>query len=172
MQCPARPREDFGVVTQHALDYALDALRLTLGPERRQQLLDAYLALTPFPDVAAALASLGPRPQAILSNGTLAMLGPLVRRAGLDRWLTTILSVDAVDIYKPHPRVYQLAVDAFQLPAARIGFVSSNAWDAIGAKSFGFTTFWINRLSAPLDRHGPAPDRIISTLGDLPALLA
>ncbi len=57
------------------------------------------------------------------------------------------------------------------LPPARIGFVSSNGWDAIGAKAFGFTTFWINRAAAPVDRHGPAPDRIISTLADLPPLL-
>jgi 2-haloacid dehalogenase len=54
---------------------------------------------------------------------------------------------------------------------ARIGFVSSNAWDAIGAKAFGFTVFWINRLGAPLDRHGPRPDCAIRTLAELPALL-
>ena len=82
-----------------------------------------------------------------------------------------MLSVDAAGIYKPSPRVYQLAVDRLRLPPARIGFVSSNGWDAIGAKAFGFTAFWINRTGAPVDRHGPAPDRIISTLADLPPLL-
>ena len=83
-----------------------------------------------------------------------------------------MLSVDAAGIFKPSPRVYQLAADRLRLPAARIGFVSSNCWDAIGAKAFGFTTFWINRAGAPVDRHGPAPDRIIATLADLPSLLA
>ena len=51
-------------------------------------------------------------------------------------------------------------------------FVSSNGWDAIGAKAFGFASFWINRTGAPVDRHGPAPDRVLTTLGDLPPLLA
>ena len=82
------------------------------------------------------------------------------------------MSVDDAGIYKPSPRVYQLAVDALKLPPARIGFVSSNSWDAIGAKAFGFTVFWINRAGAPPDRHGPQPDRMIGTLSDLPGLIA
>ena len=75
-------------------------------------------------------------------------------------------------MYKPSPRVYQLAVDALKLQPRRIGFVSSNAWDAIGAKAFGFTVFWINRTVAPLDRHGPRPNCMIRSLAELPALLA
>ena len=115
----------------------------------------------------AALGRLAPRPRWILSNGTVGMLEPLVRHTGLDAHLDGVLSVDAAGIYKPSPRVYQLALDRLQVPPPRIGFVSSNCWDAIGAKAFGFTTFWINRAGAPVDRHGPAPDRIISTLAYL-----
>jgi 2-haloacid dehalogenase len=95
-----------------------------------------------------------------------------VRHAGLDGEIDGVLSVDAAGTFKPSPRVYQLASDRLRLPAAHIGFVSSNCWDAIGAKVFGFTTFWINRGNAPVDRHGPAPDRIISTLANLPSLLS
>lgn len=171
MASPARPREDFSAMTAHALDYALASLGIDLGAGDRLRLRDAYLTLSPFPDVAKALAALAPRPRWILSNGTLAMLEPLVRHAGLAGRIDGVLSVDAAGIFKPSPRVYQLALDRLRLPAARIGFVSSNCWDAIGAKAFGFTTFWINRANAPVDRHGPPPDRIISTLADLPPLL-
>ena len=172
MATPEHPRDDFSAITATALDYALAALHLELSSTARGQLLNAYLTLAPFADVPAALAALAPRPRWILSNGTLAMLTPLVRNAGLDAHLAGVLSVDAAGIYKPSPRVYRLAVDQLQLPVARIGFVSSNGWDAIGAKAFGFTTFWINRQGAPAERHGPAPDRIITTLADLPPLLA
>jgi 2-haloacid dehalogenase len=165
-------REDFAAVTAHALDYALAELDLALAPGERRELRDAYLTLAPFPDVPATLAALAPRPRWILSNGTLAMLEPLVRHHGLDAHLAGVLSVDPAGIYKPSPRVYQLAQDRLALPPERIGFVSSNCWDAIGAKAFGFTSFWINRAGAPVDRHGPPPDRIIATLADLPALLA
>lgn len=165
------PRPDFAAITAQALDFALAALGLELQPPHRRRLQDAYLELTPFPDVPGALAALAPFPRWILSNGTLGMLQPLVRATHLDAHLDGILSVDAADIFKPSPRVYRLAVDRLGLAPARIGFVSSNGWDAIGAKAFGFTAFWINRTGAPVDRHGPAPDYMIGSLGDLPALL-
>ena len=166
-----RPRPDFAAVTAEALDYALEALGLLLAAGDRRRLRDGYLALSPYPEVPRALAALAPRPRWILSNGTLAMLEPLVRATGLDRELDGVLSVDAADVYKPSPRVYRLAQERLQVPAPRIGFVSSNGWDASGAKAFGFTTFWINRTGAPIERHGPAPDRIIASLAELPALL-
>ena len=164
-------REDFEAVTARALDYALAELGLPLAAGERRALRDAYLTLAPFPDVTTTLAALAPRPRWILSNGTLAMLEPLVRHHKLDTHLDGILSVEAARIYKPSPRVYQLAVDRIGAPPARIGFVSSNGWDAIGAKAFGFTSFWINRAGAPVDLHGPPPDRIIGALSELPALL-
>jgi 2-haloacid dehalogenase len=172
MASPGLPRTDFAGVTAQALDFALAALRVELAAADRVRLQHAYLELEPFPDVPTALARLAPRPRWILSNGTLAMLEPLVKHTGLDTHLDGVLSVDAAGIFKPSPRVYQLAADKLRLPPERIGFVSSNGWDAIGAKAFGFKAFWINRASAPVDRHGPAPDRIISTLADLPVLLA
>jgi 2-haloacid dehalogenase len=164
-------RDDFAVLTARALDYALASLGIDLGEAACIGLRDAYLSLEPFPDAAPALSALAPRPRWILSNGTRAMLDPLVRESGLAAHLDGVLSVDDAGIFKPSPRVYQLAVDRLRLPPSRIGFVSSNGWDAIGAKAFGFTTFWINRLRAPVDRHGPPPDRIIGTLADLPPLL-
>jgi 2-haloacid dehalogenase len=172
MRAPKSPRPDFAAVTAQALHYALEKLGIDLAERDRRRLQDAYLTLAPFPDAAAALEALAPRPRWILSNGTAAMLEPLVREAGFHTLLDGILSVDGADLYKPSPRVYQLAVEELRVPAERIGFVSSNCWDAIGAKAFGFTTFWINRAGAPVDRHGPPPDRVIATLADLPPLLS
>ena len=166
-----QPREDFAAITAHALDYAADALRLSLHPPERHDLLDAYLDLSPFPDAAPALAALAPLRRLILSNGTRGMLEPLAASTGLGRHLEAILSVDAAGIYKPSPRVYQLAVDHLELPPARIGFVSSNAWDVVGGKAFGFTALWVNRGGAPPERHGPRPDAVIGSLAELPALL-
>ena len=85
------------------------------------------------------------QPLAILSNGSPAMLEPLVRNAGLDAVITAVISVDEIRIYKPDPRVYQLAVDRLGVRKNQIAFVSSNYWDAAGARNFGFHVFWINR---------------------------
>jgi 2-haloacid dehalogenase len=165
-------REDFSALTTHALDYAIAALVLPLDSDQRQSLLDAYADLAPFPGAREVLAALAPRPRWILSNGTRAMLEPLVRTTGLDPALDGVMTVDDAGIYKPSPRVYQLAVDTLRLPAKDIAFVSSNGWDAAGAKAFGFTTFWINRDGVPTERHAAAPDFAIESLAALLPIVA
>ena len=172
MASPRFPREDFAALTERALDYALAALVLPFSPADRQRLLDGYRDLAPFAGAREALAALAPYPRWILSNGTRAMLEPLVQSTGLDRVLEGIMTVDDVGIYKPSPRVYQLAVDRLGLRPDRIAFVSSNGWDAAGAKAFGFRTFWINRDGVPTERHAAPPDYAIGSLSDLVPLIA
>jgi 2-haloacid dehalogenase len=167
MIAPAQPRDDFAAISAKALDYAVSQLMVALGDGDRRRLLDGYDRLAPFSDAHAALAELAPRPRWILSNGTLAMLEPLVRGSALAPHIDGILSADAAGIYKPSPAVYQLAVDRLQLDPREIAFVSSNGWDAAGAKAFGFTTFWINRNGEPVERHAPEPDFIVGSLANL-----
>jgi 2-haloacid dehalogenase len=170
MRSATYAREDFSALTARALDYAVAQLMVPLGPDQRQRLLDAYRALSPFPDATDALAQLAPRPRWILSNGTLAMLTPMVASSSLAPHIDGILSVDDADVYKPAPAVYQLAVDRLQLAPAEIAFVSSNGWDAAGAAVFGFTTFWINRYGMPIERHAPEPDYVVGSLAHIAAL--
>ena len=170
MLSPAQPREDFSALTAHALDYALSQLTITLPTAGRARLLDGYRHLAPYSDAAAALEALAPRPRWILSNGTQAMLDPLVAGSALATHIDGVLSVDAAGVYKPSPRVYQLAVDRLRVAPCDIGFVSSNGWDATGAKAFGFTTYWINRNGLPVERHGPAPDYVLGSLAEFAAL--
>lgn len=171
MQSPTVRRDDFAALTAHALDYATDALALSPSAAARHRLLDAYLDLSPFPDVAPTLLALAPMPRLILSNGTQQMLELLAASTGIAACVDAILSVDAAGIYKPSPRTYALAVDHLKLEAARIGFVSSNGWDVVGAKAFGLTAIWVSRAGAPLERHGPRPDAMIASLAELPPLL-
>lgn len=163
--------EDFTQVTESALRYACASLRLECEGAQRAKLMQAYLRLATFPEVSEALARLHGIRLAILSNGSPAMLEPVVFNAALHGVITDVLSVDAVKIFKPDPRVYQLAVDRMGVPAKAIGFVSSNCWDAIGAKAFGFRTFWINRAGAPVDEMGVQPDHELRSLAELPALV-
>lgn len=172
LMAPAQPREDFAALTAHALDYAVSALIAPLDAAGKERLLDLYTALAPYPDAATVLAGLAPRRRAILSNGTRAMLDPLVSASGLAPLLEAVISVDEAGVYKPSPRVYQLAVDRLGVAAEGIAFVSANGWDAAGAKAFGFTTFWINRGGLPVERHAPAPDYIVGSLTEVAALVA
>ena len=154
----------FSRVTQEALEYSCMALQLSLDSSRVEALMQEYRKLEMYPEAALALAKLNVK-QAILSNGSPDMLDPLVAHSGLK--FDAVLSVDEVKVFKPAPEVYQLAVDRMRVPKESIGFVSSNCWDALGAKSFGLRVVWINRLKAPVDRLGFKPDAIVGSLGEV-----
>jgi 2-haloacid dehalogenase len=162
---------DFQKVTSDALAYTCERLGVRLEDGARKRLMDAYLHLAPFPDVAQALPKLGGLQRCILSNGSPNILEPLVRNTGLTDAFPTVLSVDAIGIYKPSPRVYQMVCDRYRVAAGEVGFISSNAWDAIGAKAFGFRVFWLNRAGTVLDHLDVRPDHVIKGLAELPGLL-
>jgi 2-haloacid dehalogenase len=155
----------FSQVTKEALEFSCSALSLPLKPENLETLLADYRRLALYPDVAGAMKRFESRKRAILSNGSPDMLDPLVAHSGLQ--FDAVLSVDELKQYKPVPAVYELAVRKLQTPKEQIAFVSSNCWDALGAKSFGFRVYWINRTGAPVDRMGLDPDFVISSLKDL-----
>ena len=168
-----RRHANFWQVTGDALDYALEAQGVDDTP-LREDLLQAYLSLDCYPEVPGALRAL--RDQglalAILSNGSPDMLQAAVDSSGLADLLDGWYSVEDVGIYKPDPRVYQMACDRLQVPAAAISFQSSNAWDAVAAASFGMKVAWVNRFGQPRERLPYGPDAELPTLEGLPALLS
>jgi 2-haloacid dehalogenase len=164
--------EDFAGVTEASLRHACRVLGLPYDDQKLARLMDAYLHLETFPEVRESLAQLRNIKLAILSNGAPVMLAAVVANNGLGALISDVLSVDPLQIYKPSPKVYQLAVDELEIGADQIGFVSSNCWDALGAKSFGFRTFWVNRAGMPVDGLGFMPDHEIRSLAELPGLVS
>ena len=163
--------EDFWTVTDRALTYACRALKLPCTASQHDRLMDAYLHLSAFPEAAEGLKQLAGRPLAILSNGSPKMLAAVVTSAHFDGMFRRVISVDEVRIFKPSPKVYRLAVDRLGVPAASILFVSSNYWDAAGAKAFGFRTCWVNRDDGPADELGVTPDVVVKSLSELPRIV-
>jgi 2-haloacid dehalogenase len=165
--------EGFEKLTEDALVIACKTLKLNLSSEQRAQLMKAYDNLDTFPEVKQALRTLSRLPLAILSNGSHRMLHAAVASSGLEGMFSEIISVDDVRIYKPSPKVYQLAADRLKVSdRSKIGFVSANSWDAIGAASFGFTAFWINRADAPMEELGTRPEKTLVELTDLVPLVS
>lgn len=159
--------EDFWTLTRDALVFALKAAGLPIDDDVCDRLLDATLHLAPFAEVPAALQALKPRPLHIFSNGSPAMLEAMVANAALDGLLDGIISVDEAGIYKPSPRCYALVPDKLGVAAEEVLFVSSNAWDAAGAKNFGFTVAWIRRSATTMDELALPPDVEVEMLTDL-----
>ena len=164
---------DFRIVTADALDFALAAHGVA-DADLRAKLLELYMTLDAYADARRCLESLRSKglTTAILSNGSPEMLAAATKSAGLDAHLDHVLSVEQVGIYKPDPRVYQLAVDEIGVPAAEMLFVSMNPWDASGAAFFGFRVARLNRLGMPPDNLPGEIAAEIRTLDEVPELVA
>jgi 2-haloacid dehalogenase len=163
---------DFWQVTGDALDFAMETLAID-KPGLRDRLMGLYLTLDAFPEVPDVLERLKKADlrTAILSNGSPKMLEAVVRASGLNTLLDAVLSVEEVGVYKPHPKVYQLAVDRLGIRAGAIAFQSSNAWDAYAASAFGMQVVWCNRYGQRPERLPGAPDRTVRSLAELPTLV-
>ncbi|HTS40530.1 MAG TPA: haloacid dehalogenase type II [Stellaceae bacterium] len=163
---------DFWQVTGDALDFTMETMGIE-NPKLRERLMQLYLTLAPFPEVPAVLDELRKTglKLAILSNGSPKMLDALVKGAKLEKFFDAVLSVEDAGVYKPHPKVYQLAVDRLRTAPSAISFQSSNAWDAYGASAFGMQVVWCNRYGQRHERLPGKPDREIKSLAELPALL-
>lgn len=139
--------EDFWSVTQASLEFTLKTLGLVATPELLARIAAAYDALALYPEALAALEGLKPTRLAIFSNGSPAMLNNLTRQAGIDGLLETVISVDAIGVYKPDPRGYRLVEERLDLSREEILFVSSNGFDIAGAKAYGLTVARIERVT-------------------------
>ena len=160
---------DFWQATEEALEFSCEMLKLDLTLDKRKQLMGAYLELKVWPDVPPALKSLrsdGIR-LAFLSNATFRILDAGIKNSGLGGVFEHVLSTDEIKTYKPDPRAYQMAIDAFNLKREEILFVPFAGWDAAGAKAFGYPTFWVNRRNLPMEKLGTVPDSTGRNLNDL-----
>ena len=191
-----RRYQDFSVATRDGLAYTLRSLGLQYDAATFARIIDKYQHLDLYPDAVSALSAMKDRKLAILSNGSPDMLNALVRNSGLDRLLDATISVDAKKMFKPAPEAYMLIEEALHVPPAEVLFVSSNPWDACGAKAFGLNVAWIERvtpeamalacvesetvtpltmfwaLRTQMDELGVAPDHRIRALSELPALVS
>ena len=162
----------FAKVTEDSLDFALDEAGIA-NDALRADLLAAYRSLESYPEVVGVLDALrsGGMRTAILSNGSRDMLDAAVGSAGLAGRLDAVLSVDDVRVFKPHPDVYRLACDRLGVRREAVCFLSSNAWDAAGAATFGFRVVWVNRFGQVPERLPDPADIEVDTLAPLPGLV-
>lgn len=158
----------FWQLTERALDFAL-ATHPDVDRTLRDTLLEAYRDLDAYEEVPRVLERLRAQglSTAILSNGDVAMLGRSVDSAGIRTHLDAVVSVDAAQVFKTHPRAYAIALDALGVAAEAVLFCSSNRWDVAGATAFGFDCAWINRTGKPDEYADLAPVAVLADLDGL-----
>ncbi len=163
----------FEDATEHSLLFTCKHLGLPLNEATRLKLCDEYLKIKPYPEVPAALAQLQSMgiPLVILSNGSVNSIRSVVTHAGLTHCFSRLLSVEDVKVFKPHASVYRLAEKALGFERSKLLFVSSNAWDASGARHFGFPVCWINRVGNTFEELGQTPDYVVGGLDEVATLM-
>jgi len=193
LQTSLQDYRDFTFLTNASLEFALRAAGIEPSERITKPLFEKYLDLDPYPEAKEALGKLKSRggyKLAILSNGSTAMLGPLVKNSGLDAYLDATISVDGARKFKPHPDCYALVEKTLGVKNDEVMFVSSNSFDVVGAKHFGFAVVWIRRGSGPgvatapvlpaqmyrllrgnAETLGYMPDHTVGALTDLIGLL-
>ena len=152
--------QPFWELTRLSLEYTLDRLKLDLSSDQVKKLMEQYAHLTPFSENLAVLQKINDMGliTAILSNGSPEMLNSAVKSAGMESVLNHVISVDPIRLFKTSPESYGLVQKIIPVSKQEVLFVSSNAWDALGATWFGFKTLWINRQNLPYEALGPRPD--------------
>ena len=160
---------DFWHVTEQSLIFAAKASNIDLTSDQRDAIMQTWLTLKAWPDVAPALKQLKAADirMAFLANLTAPMLDAVVRNSALEGFFEPHLSTDRVQVFKPDPRAYQMGVDAFKLPKEQIAFAAFAGWDAAGAKWFGYPTFWVNRAKTPVEELDAMPDGVGAGMADL-----
>ena len=150
----------FWELTVRSLRYVCKRMNLNLSPDYEKRLMDQYAKLTGFEDSLHVLKAIKNKgiATAILSNGSREMLATVVESNGLTAYLDQVVTVEDVRLFKTAPQSYELLLKAFPVKKQEVLFVSSNAWDALAAKWFGFDVFWVNRLGHPFEEIGEKPN--------------
>ena len=150
----------FWELTLRSLRYVCKRMDLNLTDVYEQQLMNQYAKLTSYADSQSVLKAIKDKgiSTAILSNGSREMLATVVESNDLKPYLDKVVTIEEVRLFKTAPQAYELLLKAFPVKKEEILFVSSNAWDALAAKWYGFDVFWVNRLGHPFEEIGQKPD--------------
>ena len=160
---------DFWQVTKDALSYVTSNMKLSLSFAQHESLMNAFRELPVWPDVPEALAELHRRGirMAFLSDLSAELLDTNLKAAKIRDFFEDHLTTDRVQAYKPSTKAYQMGPDVMGLRKDEIVFAAFGAWDAVGAKWFGYPTVWVNRGNVPEEELGVHPDRITPDMSGL-----
>jgi 2-haloacid dehalogenase len=136
--------------------------------------MERAATMDPFPDAREALIVLRDAGlhTGILTNSTTETAEAALESAGLRDLLEIVIGNDAVQSFKPDPRVYEHGVAELGVAPGEICLVAAHAWDVVGAMRAGLRGAWVARgepWPAALD---PEPDARGEELTDVARALA
>ncbi len=128
---------------------------------------EVYQERKVFPEVPAVLKQLSGVAMGIVSNTTnpVFMKDFELEGSGLKEYFDFAIYSSGFPFRKPHPSIFQLAINRFEVQPGEILFVGDSlANDILGAHEVGMKTAWLNRKK---ERAEPGPDYELGSLEDL-----
>ena len=159
--------ENFWKVTEDSLDKSMQIFKI--DPSMKNELLNLYKVLSTFSEVKGVLNELKKKNYklAILSNGTPSLLNELVKSNNLNNIFNDIFSIEEVKVYKPHPKVYNIPIQKYQIQKNEVAYLSANTWDVSAGGNYGFNPVWVNRKNSIFDKLDYVPKYQIENLSKL-----
>jgi 2-haloacid dehalogenase len=159
--------KDFWQITEDSLDKSMKVFNI--DNSMRNELLDLYKILSPYPEVPEVLKSLKEKNYklSILSNGTPSLLNELVKSNNLENLFDDVFSIEEVGIYKPDSKVYDMPISKYKIQNNEVAFLSANTWDVSGGGNYGFNSIWVNRNNSVFDNLDYKPEHQIKNLKEL-----
>ena len=159
--------KNFWQITEDSLDHTMATFKI--DKNMREELLNLYKELVPYPEVKECLDGLKSKKIkiAILSNGTPDLLKRLVESNNIQNYFDDIMSAENVGVYKPDSKVYEMPIKKYSCKPENICFLSSNTWDVSGGGVFGYNAIWVNRFNKVFDKLDYKPQHIINNLKQL-----
>ena len=159
--------QNFWKVTEDSLEKSMQAFKIKSS--MKNELLNLYKVLTTFKEVKGVLNELKKKNYtlAILSNGTPSLLNELVTSNNLDNIFNDIFSIEEVKVYKPHPSVYNIPIEKYQIQKNEVAYLSANTWDVSAGGNYGFNPVWVNRKNSVFDKLDYVPKYQIENLSKL-----
>ena len=163
--------KNFWQITEDSLDKSIEVFKI--DKSMKNELLNLYKVLSPYPEVKRVLENLKKKnfKLAILSNGTPNLLNELVQRNNLKDLFDDLFSIEAVRVYKPDSRVYELPLKKYKIKPEQITFLSANTWDVSGAGNYGYNSIWVNRNNSVFDNLDFYPKNEVNNLSQLLELI-
>lgn len=163
--------KSFREITRDALIEAMRVIGLKERGDLFARLIEASRRPDPWTDTRTTLEALrsADATLAVFSNGEEDMVVEALENADVLQFFQSVLSVEDEGVFKPDQRAYGVVLREFGFPAEDVAFVSSNWWDALGASTFGFRTFWIDRRGfghSMIADSGVVPLSSLSDLAD------
>ena len=162
-----KKHKNFWEITEDSLDHTMETFKIKQG--MRNELLNLYKELSPYPEVKECLEGLKSKKIkiAILSNGTPDLLKGLVESNNIQNYFDDIMSIESVGVYKPDSKVYEMPIKKYNCNPENICFMSSNTWDVSGGGVFGYNAVWVNRFNKVFDKLNYKPKFVINNLKEL-----